>query len=494
MSLLIRNGRVITAGEDFMADIYVERDRVTAIGEHLEVGAAEVIDAGGCYVVPGGVDPHTHMDTPTPWDPPCDDFTSATRAAVKGGTTSAVDFCFQLPGERFTDVVARWHEKLRANPPLIDVGFHLVISDLDGGGDAADLSAIADGGVTSFKFFMAFKGGLMVDDEALFRGMQMVRDVGGLAMVHAENGDVVDVLVRQALADGHTEPRWHAVTRPPTTESEATGRAIALAGLAGAPLYVVHVSCRQAVEEIARAHDRGQDVWGETCTHYLLLDETVLEGPGFEGAKYIYSPPPRGPDDVRSLWRALRAGTLSVVSSDHCPSSWPEQKSEGYDDFSRIPAGVPGIEERLSLLYHAGVSSGRLSLNRWVELTSTAPARQFGVYPRKGTIAIGSDADLVVFDPDTSVTLSAGTLLSNVNYTLYEGMELRGVPAAVIVRGRTVVRDGDVVGDPGWGRFLPRERFRAATQTPRCDAAGSRPGLRAAPRSGAHMKPRSSDV
>ncbi len=313
---------------------------------------------------------------------------------------------------------------------------------------------------------MAYKGALMVDDETLFKTMEVASATGALVMVHAENGDAIDVLIKKALAEGKTEPRWHAATRPPITEGEATNRAIQLAHLADAPLYVVHVSCEESIEPVAIARARGWETWGETCTHYLFIDETALDKPDFEGAKYVYTPPPRARENQEHLWQALTTDVLSVVSTDHCPFNFEGQKTLGRDDFSKIPNGAPGIENRLHMLHHYGVRQGHLSMNRFVELVSANPARLFGLYPRKGTIAIGSDADIVVFDPEKKVTLSASTHHSRVDYNLFEGTEVLGAPEMVLVRGQVVVENDKLVGKPGDGQFVRRARFGETLRTP----------------------------
>jgi len=342
---------------------------------------------------------------------------------------------------------------------VIDVGFHIGVTDLAGGGGLEALAKLPDEGITSYKLFMAYKGAVMVDDETLFKAMRTAADSGALIMVHAENGDAIDIIVKEAVAAGHTEPIWHARTRPPETEGEATNRAVQLAHVAGCPLYVVHVSCQESIEPIAIAREKGWDTWGETCTQYLFIDESALDQPGFEGAKYIYTPPPRAKENQEHLWHALRNDVLSVVSTDHCPFNWPEQKGHAGEAFQVVPNGGPGIENRLHMLHEFGVRTGRLSLNRFVELVSTNPARYFGLYPRKGTIAPGSDADIVVWDPEKKLTISAKTHHSNVNYNLFEGTEVTGAPELVMVRGQVVVENDELVGQPGTGQFVKRAKF-----------------------------------
>ena len=458
MSVLIKGGRIVTATDDYTGDVFVENETISLLGESLDVSADKTIDATGKYVIPGAIDPHTHIELPFGGTVTCDDFTSGTVAAAFGGTTSLIDFCFQMPGQSFPAALETWHEKIERCKPVIDVGFHMAITDLEEGGSLEDLAKVPDEGVTSYKVFMAYKGAVMVDDETLFKTMEVAAETGALVMVHAENGDAIDILVKRALAEGKTEPVWHARTRPPETEGEATNRAIQLARVAGAPLYVVHVSCKEAIEPIALAREKGWDIWGETCPQYLFIDDSALDQPNFEGGKYIYTPPPRAKENQEHLWKALVADVLSVVSTDHCPFNWPEQKGLGKDDFSKIPNGGPGIENRLHLLHEFGVRTGRFSMNRLVELTSTNVARHFGLYPRKGTIAPGSDADIVVWDPEKKLTISAATHHSNVNYSLYEGTDVQGAPEVVLVRGQVIVEGDELVAQPGAGQFLKRAR------------------------------------
>jgi dihydropyrimidinase len=459
MSVLIKGGRIVTAADDYVGDVYAENGTISLIGESLQVEAEKVIDASGKLVFPGAIDPHTHLEMAFGGTVTCDDFTSGTVSAAFGGTTTLVDFCMQAPGTSFAEALANYHEKIERAKPVIDVGFHIGVTDLREGGTLEDLAKLPDEGVTSYKLFMAYKGAVMVDDETLFKTMQVAAETGALVMVHAENGDAIDVLVKRALAEGKTDPVWHARTRPPITEGEATNRAIQLARIAGAPLYVVHVSCLEAIEPIARARAADWQAWGETCTQYLFVDETALEKPGFEGAKYVYTPPPRPKANQEHLWHALSTGILSVVSTDHCPFNWDGQKTLGRDDFSKIPNGAPGLENRLHMIHEFGVRAGRISLNRMVELLATNPAKLFGLYPRKGTIAPGSDADIVVFDPEKRHLISAATQHSKSDYNLFEGTEVTGTPEIVLLRGTVLVENGQLLVEPGFGRFVERAAF-----------------------------------
>jgi dihydropyrimidinase len=459
MSVLIKGGRVVTAADDYVADVLVEGERISLIGESLdETHAERVIDAAGKYVLPGCIDPHTHLDMPFGGTVTIDDFESGHTSAAFGGTTCHVDFVIQPKGATFGEALDLWHEK-RNGKALIDNGFHMAITDLDEGGTLEELATLPEHGITSYKLFMAYKGAIMVDDETLFRSMQVAAASGALVMVHAEHGDAIDVLVKQALAEGKTEPKYHALTRPPETEGEATNRAIQLARVAGAPLYVVHVSCAEAVEPIALAREKRWDVWGETCTQYFFVDYTDLERPNFEGAKFVYTPPPRDKANQEVLWDAVRTDVLSAVSTDHCAFLWDGQKTLGRDDFSKIPNGGPGIENRLHMIHEFGVRAGRITLNRMVDLLATNPAKLFGLYPRKGTIAVGSDADLVVFDPNKRHTISAATHHSKTDYNLYEGTEVTGAPDLVLLRGNVLVEGDRLVAEPGIGQFVRRARF-----------------------------------
>ena len=459
MSVLIKGGRVITAADDYVGDVLVEGERISLIGESLDVDAERVIDASGKYVLPGCVDPHTHLDMPFGGTVTADDFESGHTAAAFGGTTTHVDFCIQPKGETFASALETWHGKANGNA-IIDYGFHIAVTDLGEGGTLEELAALPeDHGVTSYKLFMAYKGALMVDDDTLYRAMEVASRSGALVMVHAENGDVIDILVREALEAGNTDPVYHALTRPPEVEGEATNRAIQLAHLAGSPLYVVHVTCREAVEPIAAAREKGWNIWGETCTQYFFNSLDDIRKPDFEGAKYVYSPPVRDKSNWDVLWNAVRRDALSVISTDHCAFTWGEQKAMGRDDFSKIPNGGPGLENRLHMIHEFGVRSGRLTLNRMVELLATNPAKLFGLYPRKGTIAVGSDADIVIFDPERQHRITAAGQHSKSDYNLYEGTEVTGTPELVLRRGEVLVENGQLVARPGSGQFIRRARF-----------------------------------
>jgi dihydropyrimidinase len=387
-----------------------------------------------------------------------DDVESGQISAAFGGTTCHVDFIIQPQGQTFAAAIDEWRAKADGKQ-VIDMGYHMAVTDLKEGGSLEELASLPDQGITSYKLFMAYKGALMVDDETLFRTMQVAAETGALVMVHAENGDAIDVLVKEALAAGHTDPHYHALTRPPETEGEATNRAIQLSRVAGSPLYVVHVSCREAVEPIARAREAGWNIHGETCTQYFFIDYSYLERPDFEGAKWVYTPPPRPRENQDVLWNAVRTDTLSVISTDHCAFLWDGQKTLGRDDFSKIPNGGPGLENRLHMIHEFGVRAGRISLNRMVELLCTNPAKLFGLYPRKGTIAVGSDADLVVFDPEKELTISAATHHSKSDYNLFEGTHVTGAPEIVLLRGQVLVENDELQVEPGFGQFVKRAKF-----------------------------------
>ena len=430
------------------------------IGPSLAVDADRVIDATGKYLLPGCVDPHTHLEMPWRGKTTVDDFYHGHVAAAFGGTTTHIDFCIQGKGQTFGDALAAWHAK-REGKALIDCGFHIIVTDLSAeGGTLEELATLpSEHGVSSYKLFMAYNDSLRISDEGLFRVMQVAAKTGACVMVHAENGDAIEVLMADAIAAGNTAPIYHALTRPPETEGEATNRAIQLARVAGSPLYVVHVSCQEALEPIQTARRKGWNVWGETCTQYFFIDTSFLERTeGFEAANYVYTPPPRPKHNQEILWDAVGANDLQVISTDHCAYT-REQKALGKDDFRQIPNGAVGMENRLQMIHEFGVRSGRLTLNRMVELLATNPAKLFGMYPRKGTIAVGSDADIVVFDPDRRHVISAATHHSAGDINIFEGTEVRGVPEVVIRRGEVIVEGDTLRASPGSGAFIRRARF-----------------------------------
>jgi dihydropyrimidinase len=451
---------VITATDDHVADVLVDGERVAMIGPSLAVDADRVIDATGKYLLPGCVDPHTHLEMPWRGKTTVDDFYHGHVAAAFGGTTTHIDFCIQGKGQTFGDALAAWHAK-REGKALIDCGFHIIVTDLSAeGGTLEELATLpSEHGVSSYKLFMAYNDSLRISDEGLFRVMQVAAKTGACVMVHAENGDAIEVLMADAIAAGNTAPIYHALTRPPETEGEATNRAIQLARVAGSPLYVVHVSCQEALEPIQTARRKGWNVWGETCTQYFFIDTSFLERTeGFEAANYVYTPPPRPKHNQEILWDAVGANDLQVISTDHCAYT-REQKALGKDDFRQIPNGAVGMENRLQMIHEFGVRSGRLTLNRMVELLATNPAKLFGMYPRKGTIAVGSDADIVVFDPDRRHVISAATHHSAGDINIFEGTEVRGVPEVVIRRGEVIVEGDTLRASPGSGAFIRRARF-----------------------------------
>jgi dihydropyrimidinase len=458
-NLLISGGRIITSADDYAADILIRDGVIAEIGVDISAVDATVLNAKDQLVLPGGIDPHTHIDSTSGAVTTIDDFTSGTVAAAFGGTTTIVDFCRQTPGRPIREALDEYRRKLETHPPVIDVGFHVTITDFMAGAVLDELARLPELGITSFKLLMAYKGRSMLSDEAIFRTMRVAAESGCLVLIHAENGDVIDVLVKEAVAAGRREPRWHSKTRPALAEGEATGRAIVLGAMSGCPVYVVHVSCRESLEPIRRARQRQERVWAETCPQYLFVDESALEQPSFEAAKFVFTPPPRTRADQDALWMAIADDTLSVVSTDHCPYLFDGQKTLGLEDFSKIPNGAPGVETRMQLLYSFGVRTGRLSLNRFVELTSTSAAQIFGLYPRKGAIQVGSDADLVVWDPEARSVLSARTHHSKADYSLVEGYEVVGGPTTVLLRGEPIVHEGELVARPGSGRFVERARF-----------------------------------
>ncbi|MBI2834924.1 MAG: dihydropyrimidinase [Acidobacteria bacterium] len=454
MRILIKNGTIITASDHYRGDLLIEDEIVTTIGTVLIGSADRVIDASDRYVFPGGIDVHTHLDMPFGGTTSADDFETGTVAAAFGGTTSIVDFAIQYKGQTLHHAWETWMKKAEGKA-AIDYGFHMIITELSDQVEQ-EMDALVTQGVTSFKLFMAYPGVFMLDDASIFRALLRTGQNGGTICMHAENGGVIDVLVKKALGEGKTAPKYHALTRPARAEAEATHRAIALAEMADVPIYIVHLSAAEALEMVTAARDRGLPAFAETCPQYLFLSYDNYEESGFEGAKYVMSPPLRPRETHERLWRGLAFNDLQAISTDHCPFCMKEQKELGRGDFSKIPNGAPGIETRMSLVYDGGVRTGRIGLSRFVELTSTSPAKIFGLYPRKGTLAPGSDADLVIFNPHRKTTISARTHHMRVDYNPYEGREVAGVSETVISRGRIIIDNGKFVGRAGAGSFIKR--------------------------------------
>jgi dihydropyrimidinase len=452
---LVRSGTIVTAADRYDADVLIEDGRITTIGKGLPPQADTVIDAKGKLVMPGGIDVHTHLDMPFGGTTSADDFESGTIAAAHGGTTTIVDFAIQDFGQGLYPAYEGWMKRAEGRA-IIDYAFHMIVRELSDQA-AADMDKMTrDDGITSFKLFMAYPGVFMVDDATIFRALLKTRDNGGLICMHAENGGVIDTLVKEALRQGHTAPKYHALTRPTRAEGEATGRALALAEMAGVPIYIVHLSCSDALEKVKQARDMGLPAYAETCPQYLFLSYEDYERPGFEGAKFVMSPPLRDKWNQAALWKGLAKNDLQVVSTDHCPFCMQE-KHLGDGDFSKIPNGAPGIETRLVLLWDGGVRTNQIDAHRFVEIVSTNPARMFGLWPRKGTVAVGSDGDLVIFDPERKTVLSAKTHHMKVDYNPYEGRRVTGGPAMVLSRGEVIVDDGKFVGKKGRGRFVKRD-------------------------------------
>lgn len=463
MSTLISGGTVVTAHASFSADVLIEDGRIAQVGADLR--AETIVDARGKLVLPGAVDTHTHLEAPHNEIPigdgdelTCDDYHDGTIAAAVGGTTTLVDFATQDRGAGLASTLREWQRRLSQVPLAIDVGLHMIVCDLGVANAEEELASLCDAGVTSYKLFMAYKESpLMIDDELLFRVAEIAARAGAVVLVHAESGDPINVLQKEAIAAGKTSAVFHARTRPPATEAEAVNRAIELCDLAGAPVYIMHVSSAAAVDVIRRARSRGAAVRAETCPQYLYVDESWLDRPAEEACKYVFTPPPRNAPDRAALWDALRDGVLDAVSTDHCPYTL-EQKRRGVDSFMTIPNGAPGVENRLEVMWELGVRSGRLTPSAMVRLLSTAPAQLHGLHPRKGSLEPGTDADIVVFDPTRAKTISVDTQRSNADYCVYEGLEVAGSVDTVFFRGEPVVRHGAYIGELGRGRFLQRDR------------------------------------
>ncbi len=461
MTTLVRNGTVVTASDRYQADIFIDKGVVSLIGQGLNLPADEVVDASGMLVMPGGIDVHTHLDMPFGGTTSADDFETGTIAAAHGGTTTVVDFAIQNFGEGLYPAFEAWMAKAEGKA-AVDYAFHMIVRELSEQASHDMDKMTRHEGVTSFKLFMAYPGVFQVDDATIFKALLKTRENGGLVCMHAENGGVIDTLVKDALRKGWTAPKYHALTRPTRAEGEATARAIALAEMAGVPIYIVHLSCSDALEKVKQARDQGLPAYAETCPQYLFLSYEDYERPGFEGAKFVMSPPLREKWNQDALWKGLAKNDLQVVSTDHCPfcMNEPPQKQLGQGDFSKIPNGAPGIETRLPLLWDGGVRAGHIDAHRFVEIVSTNPAKMFGLWPKKGTVAVGSDGDLVLWDAERKLLLAAQSLHMRVDYNPYEGREVTGAPAVVLSRGEVIVDHGTFRGKAGRGQFVKRQAGR----------------------------------
>jgi dihydropyrimidinase len=463
MSLLIQNGTIVNADTTQRADLLIEGETIKEIRANIPAHFADtVVDATGLLLLPGGVDAHTHLDMPFGGSNSADDFQTGTIAAAIGGTTTIVDFAIQARGTKMRDALDIWWQKAEGKA-VIDYGLHMIVTDLGESG-LEDMDDLVREGVASFKLFMAYPNVLMVDDATIFKALRQTAKNGALICMHAENGSVIDVIVQQALAEGKTAPIYHALTRPTRAEAEAVHRSIALAEMAGVPVYIVHLSSEDALNQVREARDRGLPAFAETCPQYLLLSLEDHANDGWEGAKYVFTPPLREKKNQPKLWEGLRHDHLQVVSTDHCPFCFEDQKSLGKDDFTRIPNGGPGIEHRLQLLHHHGVGLNNFSLNRFVEIVSTAPARIFGMYPKKGVLAPGSDADIVLWDQQAPLTISAATHHMRVDYSLFEGFRVRGNARDVYSRGELIVSGGKFIAKAGRGQYLKRAARGGAWQ------------------------------
>jgi dihydropyrimidinase len=460
MDLIIKGGTIVTASDQYVGDIGIEGGVISEIAVNLSPHGARVIDAAGKYVIPGAIDAHTHLDMPFGGTVTSDDFETGQIAAACGGTTTHVDYCLQSVGGTLRDALATWHAKA-AGKAVIDYGFHLAVTDLNPS-VMGELGTMVQEGITSFKCFMAYKGVFQIDDATLFQVLEQGRELGALVNVHAENGDVVDLLTTRLLSEGMTAPRYHAASRPPEVEAEATHRAVALAELARAPLNVVHMTHEGSVRHVAEARARGAThIHGETCPQYLLLDVDQYDEPDFQGARYVMSPPLRNRREQPYLWRQLATGNLQTLMTDHCSFRMADQKALGKDNFAKIPNGSPGIETRVPIVFSEGVGKGRISLQTMVATMCTNPARMYGLYPKKGCLAVGSDADIVLIDPKKRVTLRAEMLNQHTDYCPYEGLEVTGYPVLTLSRGEVIAENGRYVGTPARGRFLKRGPYRS---------------------------------
>jgi dihydropyrimidinase len=455
MSLLIKNGRIVTADADYYADLFIEGETIAMIGKRLSVKADEVIDAAGMLVMPGGIDPHVHLDMPFMGTYSSDSYETGTTAALYGGTTTVIDFILQTQGKSLAAALAEWRSRSDGNARG-DYSFHMAVTDFNEETRKEIKEMIEQEGITSFKTFMAYKGALMIDDRQMIGLMNEVKAHGGMVTAHATNGDMIDFLVAKHRAEGKLSPLYHYLSQPEVTEAEASGRFADMAGYTGCPAYIVHLTCEGALNAVRKAAAKNHHVLVETCTQYLMLDASLYEK-DFEGAKWVMSPPLREKKDQESLWSGINQGIVQVVGTDHCPFMW-EQKKMGEKDFSRIPNGHPGIEHRMELLFSEGVNKGRISINRYVELTSTNAAKIFGMFPRKGSLAVGADADVIIFDPNEEHQLSAATHHMRVDYSAYEGWQVKGKVKQVVLRGKPAIDGNECKVEKGYGRFIKRNK------------------------------------
>jgi dihydropyrimidinase len=454
MSILIKNGRIVTAADDYVADVFIDGEAIAAIGRSLPMKADRTIDASNRLVIPGAIDPHVHMELPFGGTVSSDDFKTGTIAAAFGGTTSIIDFAIQYHGKTFEQTLDDWDAKAEGKC-AIDYSYHLAVTEYEPR-HKAEFAKVVDRGITTFKIFLAYPGVFMIDDTTMFRVMQSAGEAGGMTLVHAENGIAIQQMIDNLIAAGKVEPKYHAESRPPVMQADGVARALRVGEVAGAPVFIVHVSCEAAMNEIVRSRDEGHASFGETCTQYLFLDQSCYDKPNFEGAKYVFTPPLVPKENIEPLWKGLKLGYLQEVSTDHCPFNFKGQKELGRGDFRKIPNGGPGVEDRLSMVYQGGVIERGFSLNKWVDLCCTASAKMFGMFPKKGTIAVGSDADIVIYDHNKERTISAKTHHMNCDYSLFEGMKIKGMPQTVLSRGKVIIEDGQYKGTPGEGRFIKR--------------------------------------
>ena len=457
MGIFIQNARIVTAAESFIGDLWIEGEKIKALGQlGTPPAGAEVIDATDKLVFPGGIDPHVHLDMPFMGTSSADDYTTGTRAALHGGTTMVIDFILQTQGDSLYNALGQW-QKRSIGKAVGDYSYHMAVTDFNENTRKEVIQFIEKEGITSFKTFMAYKGALMIDDGQMVALMRTVRENGGMVTVHATNGDMIDKLIAIHRAEGKLSPLYHYLSQPEVTEAEASARFCDMANYTDVTGYIVHLTCEGALNAVRRSTTRNQRVYVETCIQYLILDASLYERPNFEGAKWVMSPPLREKKDQETLWAGINQGLVNVVGTDHCPFNW-EQKKMGENDFSKIPNGHPAIEHRMELLYSEGVAKGKITLEKYVELTSTNPAKIFGMYPRKGTLAPGSDADVVIFDPNKTHILSAKTHHMNVDYSAYEGWELKGKVETVILRGKKAIEKGECLLQPGYGQFIKRKK------------------------------------